>query len=124
MPKILAVAENWDIVWQTTFDATGELAYPRQFSPTLINSPIIAISATATADYWNNQAIGYANQQIESGLLGGGLARVNSKRVIIAGELSIILFPFEIDYRLSIDLFSKVATTITLSVYEYTGTMT
>ncbi len=124
MPKISAVAENWNIVWQATLDASGSQPYLRQFSPTLLSSPIIAISATATADYWANQAIGYANQQIESGLVGSGLARVNSKRILISGELSIILFPFEVDYRLSIDLFSKVATLIGLSVYEYTGSIT
>lgn len=123
MPKISAIAENWDIVWQTTLDATGQAPYSRVISPTLLNSPIVAISVTAMADYWKNQAIGYANQQIESGLLGSGLARVNSKRVLVSDELSIIVFPLEVDYRLSIDLFSRVATTIALSVYEYTGSI-
>ncbi|MCC3445652.1 MULTISPECIES: hypothetical protein [unclassified Microcoleus] len=121
MVKISAVAENWNIVWQTNLDATGTIPYPRVFSPTILSSPIVAISVSATADYWKNQAIGYVNQQIESGLLGNGLARVNSKRIIISGELSIIHFPFTVDYRLSIDLFSKVATTVAISVYEYTG---
>ncbi|MCC3439402.1 MULTISPECIES: hypothetical protein [unclassified Microcoleus] len=124
MVKISAVAENWNIVWQTNLDATGTIPYSRVFSPTILSSPVVALSVTTTADYWKNQAIGYANQQIESGLLGNGLARVNSKRIIISGELSIIHFPFTVDYRLSIDLFSKVATTVAVSVYEYTGIIT
>jgi hypothetical protein len=123
MVKISAVAENWNIVWQANL-ANGTIPYSRVFSPTILSSPVIALSVSTTADYWKNQAIGYANQQIESGLLGGGLARVNSKRIIISGELSIIHFPFTVDYRLSIDLFSKVATTVAVSVYEYTGIIT
>lgn len=119
MTKIIAVAKNWNIVWQSSLNATAIIPYPREFSPTILSSPIIAVACSTSSNYWNNQALGYANQHIESGLIGMGLARSNAKRIIIADEISIIEFPFEVDYRLSIDLFKSVATIVTISVYEY-----
>ena len=118
--RIVATAENWTPVWLTTLEANNG-AYPRNYSPVVIQSPVILIQCSTTTDFWKNQAIGYVNQQVETGLLGGGLARANAKRVLICDELSLIQFPFAVDYRISIDLFAKVAANFALTVYEYTG---
>lgn len=120
MSKITAIAENWEPIWQATLDASsGNLG--RQFSPVIIQSPIVLVQCSTSVDYWKKQSIGYVNQQIETGLIGGGLARVNAKRLLVCDELSLIQFPFTVDYRLSIDLFAKVAASFALTVYEYTG---
>lgn len=121
MPKIVAVAENWSIVWQKTLDATTTEAYPREFLPVILTSPIVAISCITMSAYWKNQAVGYINQHINSGLIGAGLARSNAKRILIADELSIMEFPFNVNYQVSIDLFTRVASTLSISVFEYTG---
>jgi len=124
MIKFNTALENWTIAWQAVLDSTTANPLPRQYSPTILTSPIIAVGATANVEYWQNQAIGYVNQEIEIGLIGLGFARSTAKRTIFSNELTIINFPFNVDYRLSVDLFRSLATSVTLSVYEYTGVIT
>ena len=121
MIKFNTAVENWTIVWQATLDSTSTNPLPRQYSPTILTSPIIAVGASAATQYWQNQAIGYINQEIEIGLIGLGFARSTAKRTIFSNELTIINFPFDVNYRLSVDLFKNLATSVTLSVHEYTG---
>ncbi|MEG4572645.1 hypothetical protein QUA56_08065 [Microcoleus sp. N3A4] len=112
------------MAWQTVLDAAGTQPLPRQYSPTIFTSPVIAVGAAAAAPYWQNQAIGYVNQEIETELIGLGFARSSGKKVVFSNELTIINFPFDANYRLSVDLFARLATTVTLSIYEYTGDIT
>ena len=124
MIRFNTALENWVIAWQVVLDSTSVNPLPRQYSPTILTSPIIAVGATAVAQYWQNQAIGYVNQEIEIGLIGLGFARSTAKRTIFSNELTIVNFPFNVDYRLSVDLFKTLATSVTFSVYEYTGAIT
>jgi len=124
MIRFNTALENWVIAWQVVLDSTSVNPLPRQYSPTILTSPIIAVGATAVAQYWQNQAIGYVNQEIEIGLIGLGFARSTAKRTIFSNELTIVNFPFNVNYRLSVDLFKTLATSVTLSVYEYTGAIT
>jgi len=124
MIRFNTASENWVIAWQVVLDSTSVNPLPRQYSPTILTSPIIAVGATAVAQYWQNQAIGYVNQEIEIGLIGLGFARSTAKRTIFSNELTIVNFPFNVNYRLSVDLFKTLATSVTLSVYEYTGAIT
>lgn len=123
MITIEPVAENWELVWQTSFDSTNS-QLPRLFSPTIFRSPVIAVAAKVDAIYWNKSAIGYCNQHIESGLIGQGLARVTKNRLIFSDELCVITFPIKSQYQLSFDLFLKVASSGELIAYEYTGIIT
>jgi len=124
MIRFNTALENWVIAWQVVLDSTSVNPLPRQYSPTILTSPIIAVGATAVAQYWQNQAIGYVNQEIEIGLIGLNFARSTAKRTIFSNELTIVNFPFNVDYRLSVDLFKTLATSVTFSVYEYTGAIT
>jgi hypothetical protein len=124
MIRFNTALENWVIAWQVVLDSTSVNPLPRQYSPTILTSPIIAVGATAVAQYWQNQAIGYVNQEIEIGLIGLGFARSTAKRTIFSDELTIVNFPFNVNYRLSVDLFKTLATSVTFSVYEYTGAIT
>jgi len=90
----------------------------------LIESPILAIAVQIVNPYWNNTAIGYCNQPIESVLIGKGLARVSKNRLIFSGELCIATFPINCPEQLSFDLFLKVASAGELLADEYTGVIT
>lgn len=124
MIKFNTAVENWNIAWQASLDSTSVNPLPRQYSPTILTSPIIAISVSATTEFWQNQAVGYVNQEIEIGLIGLGFARSTARRTIFSNELTIINFPFDVNYRLSVDLFKNFAAIVMLSVYEYTGEIT
>lgn len=115
---------DWDIIWQVTLDSTSVNPLPRQYSPVILTSPLIAVGVSTANQYWQNQAIGYVNQEIEIGLIGLGFARSTARRTIFSNELTIINFPFNVNYRLSVDLFKSVATLVTLSIYEYIGEIT
>jgi hypothetical protein len=117
---INGVAENWELIWSLSFDSS-QSPLNRVFSPTLIESPILAIAAKAAQSYWDKQAIGYINQHIDTGLVGKGIARVTKNRLIFSDELCLVTFPIRSNYQLSFDLFLKVASRGELLVYEYIG---
>lgn len=111
---------NWELVWQQTFDAINT-TLPRLFSPTVLTSPVVAIACNISNFYWDKQAVGWINQHINTGLVGMGAARVTKNRLIFSRELTLIDFPFKADYQISFDLFTKVASSGELRVWEYTG---
>lgn len=112
--------DNWELIWSLSFDSS-QSPLNRIFSPTVIESPILAIAAKVVQPYWDKQAIGFVNQHIDTGLVGKGLARVTKNRLVFSGELCVVAFPFKANYQLSFDLFLKVASAGELLVYEYRG---
>jgi hypothetical protein len=117
---INGVPENWELILSFSFDSS-QAPLSRVFSPVLIENPILAVAAKVTQPYWSKQAIGYANQHIDTGLVGKGLARVTKNRLIFSDELCVVIFPVKSQYQLSFDLFLKVASPGELLVYEYIG---
>jgi hypothetical protein len=120
MPTIISLANNWGLVWTESFNATTT-PLQRLFSPTILSNPVIALYVHVDNSYFDGQAIGWCNQHIDIGLIGKGSARVTRNTVIFSNELCVTNFPFQCDYRLSFDLFTRVASAGSLLVYEYKG---
>ena len=115
---------NWTQTWFTTIDSRI-IPQPRLSSPIIMTSPIIAAMLTISSGFHSNRPCGYLIQQIRTGLMIGGIpdARTETK-TLFEGQLSLFSFDFAGEYSLVFDLFLRVADVGSLSVWEYTGTIT
>lgn len=120
MPIIVSQSSNWGLIWSESFTASTT-PLQRLFSPTVLASPVVAIYVHIDNTYFDGKAVGWCNQHIDTGLIGKGSARVTKNTLIFSRELCVTNFPFQCDYQLSFDLFTRVVSTGSLLVYEYTG---
>lgn len=96
---------------------------PRQICPVLLTSPVILTFLNFPSGFHFGRSGGQILQKISTGLVvgGGQDAIVSFPKKCIIGEPQLHLFNVQATYSLSFDLYTYVADTGNLAVWEYTG---
>ncbi|MEG4266270.1 hypothetical protein QUA26_08520 [Microcoleus sp. Pol12A4] len=115
-------ANLWNQVWFVPITKTLD-PFPRQVCPVLLTSPAILTFLNFPSGFHFGRSGGQILQKISTGLVvgGGQDAIVNFPKKCIIGEPQLHLFSMQATYSLSFDLYTYIADTGNLAVWEYTG---
>jgi hypothetical protein len=121
MIKLQPNANLWNQVWFLTIPKTLD-PLPRQFCPILFTSPVILTFLNFSSGFHFGKTGGQIIQKISTGLVGGGQdAIVGFPKKCIIGEPQLHLFSMQATYSLSFDLYTYIADSGSLAVWEYIG---
>ncbi|MEG4497584.1 hypothetical protein QUB05_05565 [Microcoleus sp. F10-C6] len=122
MIQLQANSNLWNQVWFVSIPKTLD-PFPRQICPVLLSSPIILCFLNFPSGFHLGKSGGQLVQKISTGLvIGGGQdAIVSFPKKLIIGEPQLHIFNVKTTYSLSFDLYTYIADTGNLAIWEYSG---